>query len=104
MLNWRSLPVRLAATLAAGLPPESRSLRLLHGEPYTLQQMLQASIADSLHALRWLMERYMGSTEEPPKSIVQALLGSEAPEEESFVQSFDSPEEFEAALRAAERR
>ena len=82
----------------------SRKSSLISYSAYTLQQMLQASIADSLHAIRWLMERYMGSTEEPPKSIVQALLGSEAPEEESFVQSFDSPEEFEAALRAAERR
>ena len=32
VLDWRSLPVRLAATLAAGLPPDSRCMMHLAGQ------------------------------------------------------------------------
>ena len=61
MLDWRSLPVRLAATLAAGLPPDSRCM--MH-----------------LAILAALTDPDTGGT--------------------GNVQSFDSPEDFEAALAA----
>lgn len=100
MLAWRTLPVRLAATLAAGLPEGSRSRRKLSGETATTNELMQASIVDALHRLEW---RLCGSPGEAPASLVQMLLGSsldlEAPSE---IQSFATPVEFEAAMRAAE--
>lgn len=104
MLAWRTLPVRLAATLAAGLPEDSRSRRKLSGEAATTNELMQASIVDALHRLEW---RLCGSPGEAPASLVQMLLGSsldlETPSETpSEIQSFATPTEFEAAMRAAE--
>lgn len=103
MLNWRALPVRLAATLAAGLPPDSRSMMVLHGQKLTLAQTLQAAELDTLQAICWRIGRLAYVDEKPPTSILNTLLGkTEAESEDSPVQYFDSPEEFEAAMRAAE--
>ena len=87
--------MRLAATLAAGLPPDSRSMMVLHGQKLTLAQTLQA--------ICWRIGRLANVDEKPPTSILNTLLGkTEAESEDSPVQYFDSPEEFEAAMRAAE--
>lgn len=100
MLSWRSLPVRLAATLAAGLPPDSRSARKVSGQRASADELMQASIADSLNRLEW---RICGCPGRAPMSFVMQLLGQDAdPDSASDVQSFDTPEEFEAAMRAAE--
>lgn len=99
VLNWRELPVRLAATLAAGLPPDSRSMMLLAGEKVTLENTLRAIIADSLARFEW---RMFGGTGSPrPVSILAALRGV-SEEKSSNIQTFDSPEEFEAAMAAIE--
>ena len=102
VMNWRALPVRLAATLAAGLPPESRSLMLLHGQSLTAVQIMQAATLDGVNALCWRFDRLMGSKEKPPDSVLHALLGSPAQEDSGAVQSFATPAEFEAALKATE--
>ena len=78
MLGWRTLPLRLAATLAAGLPGESRSVLKLRGLRISNETQLLASVADSLFRLEW------------------RLFGREG----GMVQSYDSPEEFEAAVAA----
>lgn len=98
MLGWRSVPLRLAATLAAGLPEESRSIMKLSGQKVSLETQLQAETVDTLHVLEWRMRCGKGAV---PKSILGALLG-DAEHSASDVQSFDSPEEFEAAMRAIE--
>ena len=97
VLNWRSLPVRLAATLAAGLPPDSRSMMLLVGETVTLENTLRAIIADSLARFEWQMFGGPGSPR--PVSILAALHGT-GEEEPTNIRTFDSPEEFEAAMAA----
>ena len=48
MLDWRSLPLRLAATLAAGLPEDSRSMMKASGKTVPLHIELQAYTADRL--------------------------------------------------------
>ena len=95
--------MRLAATLAAGLPPDSRSMMVLHGQKLTLAQTLQAAELDTLQAICWRIGRLANADEKPPTSILNTLLGrTEAESEDSPVQYFDSPEEFEAAMRSAE--
>lgn len=100
MLNWRSLPVRLAATLAAGLPPDSRSRMVLAGETVTLENTLRALIVDQLNRLEWRL--CDGRAETRPKSLLAALRGEPDEIDSGSVQSFDSPEDFEAAMAAIE--
>ena len=48
VLDWRALPLRLAATLAAGLPETSRSLRKAAGRTVDFETELLAYAADRL--------------------------------------------------------
>lgn len=97
MLCWRTLPLRLAATLAAGLPEDSRSMLKLRGLRISNETQLLAAAADSLIRLEWRLFGREGST--MPPSILADLM--ELPERDSSdVQSYDSPEEFETALAA----
>lgn len=97
ILDWRALPVRLAATLAAGLPEDSRSLLRSTGQRIPTNTMLLAYAADTLKLLEWHLFGREGSS--PPPSLLAALTGT-AEESDSDVQSFDSAEEFDAALAA----
>lgn len=97
-MNWRALPLRLAATLAAGLPQDSRCGALRSGTARPVEQLLLAVIADRIGLLTW---RLLGAAGQPPPSLFAALHG-DAEDTDSAVQSFDTPEEFMAALRAAE--
>lgn len=51
--DWRSLPVRLAATLAAGLRENSRIKMKMSGSTVSLETMLTANMADCLRILLW---------------------------------------------------
>ena len=96
MLNWRALPVRLAATLAAGLPEDSRCKLYLAGKNVPDSTQLQAIVADALHRLEWRMFGQTGSR--MPPSILARLLGEPNDISNSNVQSYASPADFEAAL------
>lgn len=92
MLDWRALPLRLAATLAAGLPETSRSLRKAAGRTVDFETELLAYSADRLTQVLWLLS---SSTSKPP-SVLEGLRGGP----DSNVQCYDSAEEFDAALAA----
>lgn len=78
-------------------------MMVLHGQKLTLAQTLQAAELDTLQAICWRIGRLAYADEKPPTSILNTLLGkTEAESEDRPVQYFDSPEEFEAAMRAAE--
>ena len=98
MLDWRGLPLRLAATLAAGLPEESRSRMKLCGQKVPLRIQLLALNADTLHRLEWRMFGEAGSKQ--PPSVLADLLGLPEAKPGGDVQSYDSPEDFEAARAA----
>lgn len=95
MLDWRALPLRLAATLAAGLPETSRSLRKAAGRTVDFETELLAYAADRLTQVLWWLH---SDTSKPP-SVLADLHGLSA-DSDTDVQSYDSPEEFEAALAA----
>ena len=97
MLNWRGLPVRLAATLAAGLPEESRCRMRLAGQQLPTAVMLAASEVDALHRIEWRLIGQPGVS--PPRSILDALtqIGDD---DRGDVKSCDSPEDFESARAA----
>lgn len=96
MLYWRHLPLHLAATLASGLPDDSRSKRGLTGQTSSLSLQMQAAATDSLLRLEWRLAGCPGGR--PPQAILAALTGTA--EDTGGVQGFDSPEEFEAACAA----
>ena len=93
VLDWRALPLRLAATLAAGLPETSRSLRKATGRTVDFETELLAYAADRLTQVLWWLHN---DTSKPPS--VLADLRGEA--DSSNVQSYASAEEFDAALAA----
>ena len=95
VLDWRSLPLRLAATLAAGLPEDSRSMMKASGKTVPLHIELQAYTADRLTQILWGLSN---DTRTVP-SVLADLHGLSA-DSDTDVQSYDSPEEFEAALAA----
>ncbi|MGN0707108.1 MAG: hypothetical protein ACI4JC_03840 [Faecalibacterium sp.] len=99
VLDWRALPLRLAAVLAAGLPADSRCKMRLRGERAPADQLLLAVIADDLNLLCWKLFAAGGSR--APRSIYNALQGIPEAEDKNGIKSFDSAEEFEEARRAA---
>ena len=95
MLYWRSLPLHLAATLAAGLPETSRSLRKAAGRTVNFETELLAYSADRLTQVLWWLNK---DTSKPPS--VLADLYSLPDVDHGDVLCFDSAEEFDAALVA----
>lgn len=53
VFDWEKLPVRLAATLAAGLGRDSRTCRALSGVPYTVSEIMLARALDALNLILW---------------------------------------------------
>lgn len=95
--DYRSLPVKLVATLAAGLRADSRIKLLASGCPVSQDTILLASIADRIEAFRYSFAR--DNTKEPP-SLVKILIGEEV-KEKMGTMAFNSTEEFEKALARA---
>ena len=99
VLDFRRLPARLAATLAAGLPGEARIRMKLAGAKAPVSLLMQAAAVDRLSLLVWMQTKDGQNNRRRPKSITEILTG-EQPRE--TVQAFDSEEEFWAAIRAAD--
>ena len=66
----------------------------LAGQRVPIEDQLQASAADTLNRIE------LGKPGRPPKSILEALTGTGSGSDTEDVQSFASPEEFEAAIAA----
>lgn len=95
VFDWRALPLRLAATLAAGLPGSSRSMRKLAGTEYSTDTLLLASAVDNLAMLVWLNSSDGAKGHNRPQSILEALIGKGEKQTDYMV--FNSAEEFRRA-------
>lgn len=95
--DYRSLPLQLAATLAAGLRDNSRIKLKAAGAPATQEVILLASIADRVEAFRYGFSEDASKGRNRPTSIVEAMYG-ETSSGKGGVTSFATPAEFEAAL------
>lgn len=96
ILNWRELKPRMAATLAFGLPDESRSKKALSGVQYTTEEMLLATIADRLGLLIWMQTEDGHKNRNKPPMLTEKLMNADRPKNEK---AFDSVESFEEARR-----
>lgn len=93
VFDWRALPLRTAATLAAGLGPGSRCEGARWGLRVPLRDFLTARIADRLA----LFLRHVTQSDDNPRLISNEMLCSEknAAEEEN-AGFFETAEDFEA--------
>ena len=93
LYDWRTVPVKTAATLAAGLPEDSRSKRALTGQPQKLNTLLLAAIADRLSILIWQNTKSAQRGKNKPVMILDALT---APPKKDKLKTFATPSAFEA--------
>lgn len=91
--SWRSLPPSTAATLAAGLGPDSRIMQKLSGAPAAVNTLLLAMIADSLRILVWMKTKDGARGKNPPESILEKLYTAQGRTPKA---GFDTPEDFMA--------
>lgn len=91
VLNYRGLPLRLAATLACGLRDDSRIRQKLAGVGYTREQLMLAAVSDATRLLVWMQTTNGKRGINRPQSMVEALMRK--PEEKPV--AFDSVEAFE---------
>lgn len=95
ILDYRGLPARRLAVLAAGLREDSRIKLRMSGARVPLETLLLASIADALNALLWRGAK----RGKRPASFVGLLTGTERggkrPEEQPII--YSSGAAFDAA-------
>lgn len=98
--DWRALPLETAAALASGLREDSRIKRKIAGMPVDTMTLLTAMIVDRLSLLVWSKTKDAEKGENRPGSIVEKILDLDK-KEENEVEGFQTPEDFQAAWRAA---
>ena len=98
VLDYRSLPPAMAATLAQGLPDNSRIKRKISGAgAVDTQTALLAIIADRLGHIAWMFSEAGHAGRDHPPSLLAQLTGTE---DEPAAEGYDTGEEFLAAWNA----
>lgn len=97
IFDYRSLPLKLVATLSVGLRDNSRIKMLASGVNVTQDTLLLAAIADRVEMFRYGFTDAAKNGRKPPTLIVDALVGG-TDKKSSKVTKFRTPEEFEAEL------
>lgn len=97
IFDYRRMPVKLLATLCAGLRDDSRIRIKLRGEKYATDLVLKAMIVDKLT----LLQHGLFHIEEKPELIMESMFGPFEREDvtENVIKPdvFNSPEEFFAS-------
>lgn len=91
--DWRTLPVRTAATLACGLRDDSRIKLLISGTRYKTDTMLLAGIADRLSILAWQGTKDGQKGRNRPRMLIDEMTKKKQRENISY----STPEEYLAA-------
>lgn len=94
MLDWRGLPLKLAAILASGLPEESRVRRRKAGSAVKTDTLLLANIADTAALLLW---RHAKKGTPKPEPLMDVLTGRAKPRPQ--IRVFRDGAAFDRALR-----
>ena len=92
IFDYRSLPVKLVATLSAGLRDDARIKLLAAEAPTRMEIMILAAIADNLTMLRAGMNKKNNGK---PFLFTDAIYGEK---KKKKAKGFRTVEEFEAAL------
>lgn len=99
VLAYKTLPARLAATLAAGLSDNSRSKRALAGAPCSVETTLLALAVDRLSDLVWMQTDDARKGKNRPESICRKMLGKEHEKTNGDVMMFATGSEFTDAWK-----
>lgn len=92
--EYRAFPVKLIATLAAGLRDDSRIKMRLAGTHVRPSFLLSAMAVDALNILVWQQTEDGHKGRNAPDRIARHLLGEEMKENKNIA-TFSTPEEFE---------
>ena len=92
--NYKSLPLKLVATLASGLSGDSRIKRKLSGLNHSIDTLLLACIVDRLSLLLWRDTKDASKGKNKPESLYE-LLTSGNKDVSGSHNSFTSGKEFE---------
>lgn len=92
ILDWRGLGVRMASTLAFGLPETSRIKKAISGDAVPVNTLLLAHLADQMRVWMWWHSQDGQAGRNRPINLVDKLLGRE---EEDRVIGFESVKEYE---------
>lgn len=90
--DYKRLPPRMVAVFSLGLPSNSRIKMKMNGFKIPLNEMLLASMVDSLNILIWTKTKDGQKGKNQPKSVFNLLVNDQ---EESKVETFDSGKDFE---------
>lgn len=103
IFNYRALPVKLLATLSAGLKPDSRVRLSMENAKRPAVEIMLAGIVDRLGHLAWMFSEDGRLGQNHPQSVLDVLLGNQTSEENSPIMAFDTPEGYESAMKEAKR-
>lgn len=95
VLDWRGLPLKTVAALAAGLREDSRSMMALKNSKLTRDEVLKAIMVDRLSMLVWTKTKDAEHNRNRPKSILEMMMRPE--QSAANNKAFNTAEEFEAA-------
>jgi hypothetical protein len=99
VFNYKELSPSLVATLAMGLPEDSRVKKKLSGQKLTLEQSLLALLLDDFNLFLWSRQKHRGSR---PKSIFKELTEEKKPKDE--LMAFESIEDFNEWLKRKQEK
>lgn len=84
------------ATLVFGLREDSRTVRIMSGNKLTTSEALLAGILDQVNLSNWMNSKDGQKNRNRPESILNKLLHGEEKKNSNDVESFDTPEEWQA--------
>lgn len=97
ILNYRTLPLNLAATLAVGLRADSRIMLKLSHQKIDYNVVFRAAILDRLSFLAWTKTKDAETGRNRPESVVAKLM--EEPKENDIL-AFEDENELLAHIKA----
>ena len=98
ILDYRALPVRLLATLAAGLRDDSRTKMRISAIRTPQNTLLLAAIVDRLSLLVWAKTKDAQKGRNRPESVLAAVLKETG--RQSPIVAYHDAESFEKAWEA----
>lgn len=100
--DYRQLPPNTVAVFAIGLRDDSRTKMKLCSMKVPASTLLLAQIADAINTLVWMNSKDCRNASKRPKSLVEALAGTDKAKEKPI--SFKTGTEFEAYRQALIRK
>ena len=93
--DWRSIPVRTAATLAAGLRDDARIHLKMAGLPCSFDRLLLAGVFDAARVANWQRSKDGQTGKSKPDMVVKQILkNTQAETDTKAVESFTDGDAF----------